>query len=309
MATDSCIRHIFVFPSKFPSSLTFAEVEQAYRRALSNVNPSVVYTLGHFAILKKKEWYDPNAAIVFFRDIPEHIPPDRKAKCAFYYTESVGDPGHLIPYQQTLLNYYSSKVHEFDLVFAGTPSAVDFWRPLCRKVALSPLGYDPEVMGSPNWSREKTHDIGFCGSMLGRRTWVLPAIRNRFGSRYLEIGGISGKERNEAFDACRMMLYIGHSDEKSFAHLRLWSAVSSSAALVTEERDAWPAVAGRHYVSLLPVEEHNPEAFVDQLAETLKLPLEKIARVMHEEMSLYTADRCLKEFMIPAIDSLFTRAP
>jgi hypothetical protein len=297
------IRYIYVFPSKFPSRLTFSEIEESYRRAAARLGSVEVQNLGSWT-RKKKEWNDPNTVILFLREIPEVIPPDRKAKCVFHYTESVGEPGCLIPNQQGMADYYSSRAGEFDLFLAGTPSAVEFWRPRCRKVALMPLGYDPEVMGVPNWTREKTHDIGFCGTMIGRRNWVFPSIRKRFGSRYLEIGGISGKERNAAFDACRIMLHVGHSNEKGFAHLRLWSAVSTSAALVTEERDAWPAVPRQHYVSLLPVEEENPETFVDQLVETLKLPLLEIARMMHADLSAYTSDRCLKEFMMPAVEAI-----
>lgn len=298
------IKTCFVFPSRPPSRGTFSEIEQSYRRASGGIEGMSVHTLTELSIVRKNVWQDPDTTIIFVREIPETIPSGRRARCVFHYTESVGEPGKLYLHQLNLLNYYAGRAGEFDLFLAGTPTAVDFWRSRCRRVGLAPLGYDPEVMGIPDWTRPKTHDIGFCGSLVGRRTWVIPAIRDRLGPRYLEIGGVSGKVRNAIFDSCRSMLHVGHSDEPSFAHLRLWSAVSTSAALVTEERDAWPAVANTHYVSLHPAEEGQPGPFVDQLEETLNLPLQEFARAMNRDLSLYTAERCIREFVLPAIKEI-----
>ena len=102
------------------------------------------------------------------------------------------------------------------------------------------------------------------------------------------------------YDLCRAELYIGHSEDIGVG-LRLWQALPSSAAFVTEDRDAWPASPGRHYVAVGHARMECPGALVDELERALKLPLADIARAAHEDLSKYTVERCFEEFLVPAV--------
>ena len=296
----SRLRYTYVFTPNF----IFNEVAECYRQAGKRLGWMTVdndYYAWAWADTRP-EWYDPDQVLVFWCNLPWKIPPRpyRKATCVFHYVESVGNLENLVDTQRHWLDIHLKKAHEVDLFLVGTPPVRDFWLPRCPKVAMMPIGYDPEVMGRPDWTREKVYDVGFCGVPVGRREWILPAMRKRFGPKFLDVT-VFGRARNAAFDACKAMLYVGHSDEKAFADMRLWSATACSAALVTEDRDAWPAVAGRHYIALPHAQKENVDAFVDMVEQALKQPLTDIAKTAHEELSKFTVERCFEEFLVPAV--------
>lgn len=299
----SQLHYTYVFTPNF----LFNEIAECYRQAAMRLGNVTVdkdfYSWEHACT--RKEWQDPDHTVIFWCEAPWGIPPRpaRKSKTVLQYIESVGNMEDLVDTQRKCLDRYTKRAHEMDLFLVGTPTVRDFWAPRCRRVALMPIGYDPEVMGTPNWTCEKTYDVGFCGVPVGRRQWILPALKKRFGSKFLDIRAFD-RARNAAFDACKIMLYVGHSDEKAFADMRLWSATACSAALVTEDRDAWPAVPGRHYIALPHAQKENVDAFIDSVEQTLKLPLIDIARTAHEELSKYTVERSLKEFMMPAVSGI-----
>lgn len=192
------------------------------------------------------------------------------------------------------------KIGAVDIVFAGCPAAAEWLRPNCRKVALGPIGYDPVVMGTPNWLAKKQYDLVFYGTPTGRRKWILPEIAKRRGFRFARFNAF-GRDRTSFLNSSRAVLHVGHSDEPGFPGMRLWQAIASSAALLTEPRDAWPAVAGRHYVELPKPAEDRIGEFLDAIERALSGPLENTARVAHEELSKYTVERCMNEFFVPAI--------
>jgi len=87
--------------------------------------------------------------------------------------------------------------------------------------------------------------------------------------------------------------------------MRLWQSIASSAALISERRDAWPAVPGKHYVSIEPATKTNLRRFLSELDYVLNhYPLEDMAKLAHEELSLYTIDRCMEEYVVPATKGL-----
>lgn len=292
-------RIIYVFPVNY----VFDEIRSCFARAAERLGDMVVCNDYNDWTPARSEWYDPANAIVFWCNLPWVVPENRKAKCVFHYVESAGDPSGLIPIQRHWFEIHRRRALEADLFLVGNPAMQDFWNPLAKRVALTPIGYDAEIMGVPDWSKPKLFDVGFCGTEIGRRLWILPALRKRFGNRYTDIR-VFGKARNEAFNSCRLMLYVGHSPERSFPDLRLWSAAATSALLVTESRDAWPAIPGRHYIELDPALVQNPDLFVDSVERELKNTNEDLARVAHRELSAYTVERCMREFSIPAIEAL-----
>jgi len=287
----------------FPPNYVFDEIRLSYERAAARIGNITINHDYYYWTPEKKEWDDPDLAIIFWCNIPWVVPARRKAKFVFQYVESVGDPEKMVPEQRKWLTYYMTRSKELDLFIGGTPPVRDFWLHRGSRAIVAPIGHDPQVMGTPDWTREKTYDLGFCGLLVGRREWILPAIARRLGKRFLNIQGF-GRFRNDAFNSCKAMLYVGHAEEDAFADMRLWSAVSTSAALVTENRDAWPAIPGVHYVPLYPAKKENPEEFVDAIESALKMPLVDMARRMHKDLSAYTAERCMEEFTIPAIEAL-----
>jgi len=290
-------RYIYVFPR----NIVYDEYRPCYQNAAARIGRVTIEALSTWSH-HRKEWMDPDMAIIFWGGFPKIVPVPRRAKCVVQYIESVGDPKGLILNQRHWLEISMRRAKELDLMLVGTPEARDFWLPFCRNAACVPIGYDPIVMGTPDWTQPKIYDVGFCGTPIGRREWILPILRKRFGPRFLEISGF-GQARNAAFDRCRTMLYIGHSNDIGVG-LRLWQAVSTSAVLITEDRSLWPAEPGRHCIVLPPAAAEYPDAFVDSIERALQLPLEDTARTAHEEISQYTVERCMRDFMMPAVLSL-----
>ena len=106
--------------------------------------------------------------------------------------------------------------------------------------------------------------------------------------------GPYGPERKLIYEKCRANLYIAHSDEPSFPGFRIWQSIATSSALVTEKRDAWPAMAGKHYVELPEAKREDIGKFIGQLEQALKLPLTEIARRAHAELCAFGVERVMQ---------------
>jgi len=289
-----------VFPGEPPC---FTEFERAYQKTVQGLPEVSLDRLNRWPP-DRPEWQDPAFAIVFWCRLPKVIPRKRAARCILYHLESSGIPTDLSHGQKALLEDFLERSRQPDLFLVTTPAAESFWAPRVRRVAVAPIGFDAETMGVPNWSQEKTHDVGYCGTLVGRREWILPILSKHLGPR-LRIITECCLEMRRIFNSCRIMLHVAHSEEPGFPTLRIWQAISTSAALVTERRDAWPAVSGRHILQIPPARKEDPGDFLSGIEEALRMPLLRIARLAHEELSLYTVERSIKEFMIPAIEPLF----
>lgn len=285
----------------FPEFVVFDEIFACYQAAASRLKwMSVAHWSAQYS-----DWQDPNNVIVLwwcnFPSLLREVPPQRKAVFAMRYMESIGPPEKLCPLQRAILESHLEYLKVPDLIIVGAPSTAQFLRPHCQNVVAIPIGYDPVVMGTPDWSAPKEYDFCFCGCVVGRREWIIPALKSRFGNRFVDVTGRFGLDRKAAYDRCRVALHIPHSEESYLSSERIWQFIASSAAMVTEKRDVWPAVAGRHYIELPEAQEKDVDKFIDSVEQALKLPLTDIARTAHEELSGYTVDRCLKEFMMPAV--------
>jgi len=287
----------------FHSCNLFDEIIACYRAAMDRLKWMSVCTWQEWSA-KRPEWQDPNNVIILWwwntPGLLNVVPPQREAAFALWYGESVGPPEKMSLHQGGILTKFLGYLKIPDTVFVGSPSAAQFLRPYCRKAAHAPIGYDPKIMGEPNWAQSKEYDFGYCGFPIGRREWILPALRHRFGKRLFEFFGPFWKDRKQIYDQCRAILYIPHSEEPSLPGMRIWQCIASSAPLITEKRDGWPAVAGRHYVELPEAKETDLDGFTDKVEQTLKLPLEEIARRAYTELSGYTVDRAM-EYITAAI--------
>ena len=277
--------------------IAFAEILSCYKAASSRLRWMSAVSWNEWSA-SRPEWQDPNNAIILWLwglpGLLNVVPPQRKAMFAVRYMESVGPLEKLCPVQRPILGGFLKYFKVPDIVIVGSPSAAQFLRPYCKKVAAAPIGYDSGVMGTPDWTRAKEYDFGYCGWPTGRRDWIIPALRNRFGKKFFQFFGIYGPGRKRIFDQCRVALHIPHSEESYLSSERIWHFVASSATLVTEKRDVWPAVAGRHYIELPEAKESELDLFVDRVEQTLRLPLEEIARRAHSELSIYTIEKAME---------------
>jgi hypothetical protein len=293
---ESGRRYILIFPE----GQFYQEIASWYRSASVRLPWMSVQDLSGWS-LERPEWQDPETVLVFWGRFPASVPEPRRAGLVYRFSESVGQVEGLVAYQQELLREFTQIAIVPDLVLVGSPTVADFWKPFVRAVAVAPVGYEPACVGFPDWGVSKKFDLTFRGNQIGRRIPIFKQLRKSYRSMLLEFHAF-GLDRKVKMDECRIDLYVGHSEEPSFPGSRLWATIASSAALVTEPRDAWPAVRGRHYIEIPSFDSDMPEFFIESLDALIAHPriLEGIARTAHNELSLYTIDRCMNEFVVPA---------
>lgn len=283
----------------FPPVAHYMEVFECYRAASARVRWLSAEIWPTWSA-ERPEWQDKENAVILWSYISlshilKMIPPKRAATLALNYSESVGDETKISPGLAEVLRTFKASMKNFDYVIAGNPSAARSLAPYCRRVVVHPAGYDAETMGRPDWSAPKEHDLVFYGSPYGRREWILPELVRHFGKRLLVVTrGPFGIERKCLCDKARAILHVGHSDELGTPGFRIWQAVASSAALIAENRDAWPAVHGKHYVAIVPAQKGRIDVFIKDIEKALLLPLKDIARKAHAELGAFTVEKSME---------------
>jgi hypothetical protein len=95
-------------------------------------------------------------------------------------------------------------------------------------------------------------------------------------------------------------LYLTHSDVHSFSTPRIWQAVATSAAMITEGgKDCWPMTEDM-YVPLPVITQANVmevARFVRALSDT---ELEQVSRRLHDALRHYTIDHVVESYLVPA---------
>jgi hypothetical protein len=291
------------FVHVFPSDPFLGEIRDCYRSAARRIPWMSVDDISYWHP-DRPEWGDRERVVIFWGASPGWIPRHRRAAAVLRYTESVGIPEGLNPVQRQLVEQFSACSEAFDMLLGGTVTVADFWSGKYKMTAFAPIGYEPEILGRPDWSTPKIADFAFRGNLIGRRMYIMKKLQKSF----LNINWIHsfGLERKFQLDKTLIDLYIGHSSDLSFPGMRLWQGISSSAALVMEPRDAWPAVAGRHYIEIPEADPDLFGFFVEKLRELLRdtAALRLIAETAHKELSAYTIDRCMEDFVVPATKGL-----
>lgn len=281
----------------FPDQKVFCEIEACYRMTSNRLKWMSVDRLGSWSEANPG-WHDSSLLLIFWGSLPR-IPAARTARIAHRFTESVGPLEGLIDNQRKMICSFLERAKEADLILVGSPAVLEFLKPHCRNVCLYPIGYEPDVMGEPDCSRLKIYDLGFHGTMVGRRKTIVPMLQARIGMSFIRIEKFES-HRKEAMELCRADLHIGHSIEPSFPGMRLWQAIATSAALITENRDAWPAVDGLHYVGVPHFQESDPAAFFENLQMALNLPLREISARAHGDLERYRVEYCMTTYLVPA---------
>lgn len=296
---DTGYRYTYVIPPH----ASYADVRASYGRATE--------TLPYLDVLGDDEWAarcpeildDPSRFVVIMGSAHNLPQSPRRCGLAIYYSEMIGPPEDLPQNQRPVLQELRSRASSCDAVLVHTPMAADFLRGLLPETPLhvAPSGYDPVVMGLPDASLPKANDLVFYGFTGDRRRSVLELLRGRLKHRLTEFGGSYGRERHAVLNASRAILNIHHGPRIAHAAFRTWQAVATSAPLIMEPLDAWPSVAGRHYIEIPWLSPDNAEEvgrYVDdQLREAPTLMA--LARRAHEELSEFSIRRCVEDYVVP----------
>jgi hypothetical protein len=279
----------------FPRNAVFSEIHACYK-ASSELNP---WMSARFLDERQFPTDDPSAFLIFWQVFPEGLVVPTKARKALRYTESMPVDPLRTENQKDHFQQFRNVACNLDRVIAHTPTAVNILGGYTNNVFLAPIGFEPSVYGVPDWTVPKTVDIGFYGSMVGKRPAVIDAVQERFGNR-LRIINSFGWPRKRDLDRCRISLYVGHCEDPSFATTRLWQTIASSAALVMEDRDAWPATPGLHYVTIPRVDLSNLGGFLDSLERVLeRSDLESVARTAFDDLSKFSVKECMERYVVP----------
>jgi hypothetical protein len=234
---------------------------------------------------------------------PSLLPEDRKALVAAVYSEALDEdqslmlPDHLRDWRRFL-----ELAPSIDAVFTHTPWMAEL---VGRSVPIPsfplPVGWEPEV-GRPDWRKPKgAHDVLFAGSMVGRRLQLLPSLSEHLELKILY--AVYGLPMNLAMNCSHATLYIAHSMVRSYSTWRIWQAVSSSSALVTEPGDFWPMPSE----CCFPIE-HVTSRNVSEIARFIRSlsPHDTLAKAssLHDALRFMTTSNCIDTYVVEAAADL-----
>ena len=284
----------------------YKDVVQCLKRLAAQHSWNSVVSFDQLDVIKGSSAFQDEHRMFILWGTIEHAGPaisaNRRCKLAIQYLETIGNPEWLSPNQRAVLGPFLDRARQFDLVFAQTPEAVEWLQNrVGAKARLAPVGYDPQVMGRPDFEAEKTGDLAFYGAVMQRRE-ILRHLQPYLRHELSDISGVYGMQRQHRLNESRAILQVHHTRaDCSFASFRIWQAIGTSAVLLMEPIDAWPAVPGRHYLEFPPLSTDNlmeAAGAIDAILD--RSDLLDVARLAHEELSVYTPAFCMERFVVPA---------
>lgn len=282
------LRYIYVFPVR---SDALQDCHAMYARLASRLPWLDVVWEHEYPALRAAA--GEKDVFVLWHDI-DHGGP-RKCRTVYYYQDSVGHPSQMIRHQAAMLHELLFHSRRYDAILVHEPWSADYLRQILPRVGVAASGYDPEILGTPDWDCEKKNDAAFYGYLTGLREGHIPAMEQRLGERLAILNGSYGWERHIRLNRSKAILHVPHSIA-SFPALRLWQAISSSAALLAPAYSAWPAEAGKHFAPLPWPKEGDPSPFMAAVEESLSgTDLKTMAVRAHEDLSRWTIERCADE--------------
>jgi len=291
-----------------PDHPSYREIFDSYQNASES--------LGWMSVLSPGAWTLAQADLAGMADLGVIVwghttlvaPVKHAGLLAGFYTEIIGskeDFGDPTASRLGILEKYTRYHGNFDLLFAATPRGREKLQTLCpdRKVHLTAAGYDPVIMGRPVWNAIKNIDLAYYGASTTRRTELLPALRQSLEHSISDISGSYSSSRQMLMNLSKAVLHLHSWPKATCSTSRIWQSVASSAAMIMETTDAWPAVAGRHYIEIPTVTSMNVADVAAMIDKVLEDPhrLLTLARTAHEELSTYTPEYVMEHYFIPAI--------
>lgn len=285
-------------------SPTFHEIYRCHKYISQSVNWIKVISSNQYKALlldSTSQYYtDPTCVYVLWHDWAGNMPPGRKARVFLHYSELIGEPQYLTDDQRVMLANFITNARNYDQIFVHTKWAEQYLRTLITNVHYAPVGFEPDVMGRPDYSITKEYDIAFYGSWAGRRQTIIPTLSKNLKNKLTEVVGVFGIARQRELNKARTIIHIPFTDNTSFTTMRLWHAVASSAVMLIEPTDTWPAIAGQHYIQIPHITDNNIKDVAQIIDGVLsKTNLIEMAKTAHNDLSKYTIKYCHDNYIIP----------
>jgi len=228
------------------------------------------------------------------------LPRDRKATVVTLYAEALDDNIRaLMPVHQQWLNTFLNHRRDFDGVLAHTP-----W--MAKKLtelsglpsAVLPAGYDERVLGTPQWGAPKPFDAAWYGTMVGKRQALVHRLGQLLGPKLTDLTGHTSRALVDRLQAAKTVLYLGHSNVRSYSTWRTFHAICSSAAIVTEPGDFWPLDA-ETCIEVPTIDASNIDEVARRLLDLPPQEALRIARHAHERLREFTVARMIDDYLVP----------
>lgn len=233
-----------------PSGPSFTDVRATYERlALSRPWLAVRSEEAFYELKTSVDWASPELFVLSWEPVVAGDKERRGAKVAVLYSEAIGEPQKMIPWHRTWLARLEALAPGYDCILGQTPWMAERLANLGVPTTVFPFGLDPAI-GTPDFECEKLRQVVYHGALAGNRMWAIPALVSALGSSFSDVSGSFGSDLNGELNRRLASLYVPHSDVQSFSNFRMWQASASSAAFLCEPSDAWPFVAGDHYVEI-----------------------------------------------------------
>ncbi len=229
-------------------------------------------------------------------------PEDRKAMFTRVFSEALDDDGvHMLGYHRNWLNSAQRNIRHMNAAFGHTPWMASRLEKDGVPGFVLPMGWDPEVMGTPDWEAKKKCRFTYVGAPAGKRAWVIPGMRLALGKDMHEPQDKWGKELIGIFNESVANLYLSHSNVHSFSTFRIWQTMSSSAALIAEKgRDCWPMEEGM-YIGVPTITRANGPQTAKMILTIPDAVYLSVAHKLHDALAHdFTIEKILENYLIPA---------
>jgi hypothetical protein len=228
-------------------------------------------------------------------------PADRKAIFTRVFSEALNTEARpMIRAHRDWLVAAQRGLRHVDAAFGHTPWMAEQLARHAGRGFVLPMGWDPDIFGSPKWDSPKHYRLSYVGVLAGKRSWLVPMMAEQLGDHFFNATGCWGNRIIEVFNQSRANLYVSHSDIQSFSTFRIWQTVASSAALIAESgRDCWP-MTEEMYIGLPMLTKENARVVCEGLKYIPDEDFIAKSRALHEGLAHFTIEHIVNQYLIPA---------
>jgi hypothetical protein len=137
--------------------------------------------------------------------------------------------------------------------------------------------------------------------MAGKRTRLLPVLKDKLKHKLHIIPGTYGLQRRSFLDQSKAVLQLPQVSKCAFPTMRIWQSIAASAVMLLEPTDAYPARPGVHYIEIPELTENTVEEVAAAIDAALRRSdLRKIAQKAYTDLSQMSILDCFEKYVIPA---------